>query len=79
MLSWDSTPRSFGMDRRSPVADKLRAAVADELFHFLGDYSDDVLAVHLTTLTSSDSDSDSDSSRNTYANSHLIDLSRSSC
>ncbi|XP_020083027.1 nucleolar protein 12-like isoform X2 [Ananas comosus] len=50
VLSWDSTPRSFGMDRRSPVADKLRAAVADELFHFLGDYSDDVLAEYIVVL-----------------------------
>lgn len=37
--------RSFRMDRLSPDADALRAAVADVLPRFLGSYTDDILAV----------------------------------
>ncbi|EAY93528.1 hypothetical protein OsI_15322 [Oryza sativa Indica Group] len=36
--------RSFRMDRLSPDADALRAAVADVLPRFLGSYTDDILA-----------------------------------
>ncbi|XP_072991077.1 uncharacterized protein [Typha latifolia] len=43
-------PRSFKMDRMSPVASKLRDAVSEKLFHFLGNYSDEVLAEYIVVL-----------------------------
>ncbi|XP_062184213.1 uncharacterized protein LOC133888106 isoform X2 [Phragmites australis] len=42
--------RSFRMDRRSPAAAALRAAVADVLPRFLGTYSDDTLAEYIAIL-----------------------------
>ncbi|XP_052152912.1 uncharacterized protein LOC127771124 [Oryza glaberrima] len=42
--------RSFRMDRLSPDADALRAAVADVLPRFLGSYTDDILAEYIVIL-----------------------------
>lgn len=44
---FSSEPISLRMDRRSPEAMKLREAVSKKLLEFLGNYSDDVLAVLL--------------------------------
>ncbi|KAL6652990.1 hypothetical protein ACP70R_011915 [Stipagrostis hirtigluma subsp. patula] len=42
--------RSFRMDRRSPAAAALRAAVAEVLPRFLGNYTDDTLAEYIVVL-----------------------------
>ncbi|XP_043713440.1 uncharacterized protein LOC122661976 isoform X2 [Telopea speciosissima] len=45
-----ANPRSFNMDRKSPLAMKLKASVAEKLVEFLGNYSDDVLAEYIIVL-----------------------------
>ncbi|KAL5215840.1 hypothetical protein ABZP36_007241 [Zizania latifolia] len=42
--------RSFRLDRRSPDAAALRAALADVLPRFLGSYTDDILAEYIVIL-----------------------------
>ncbi|KAF8400127.1 hypothetical protein HHK36_013423 [Tetracentron sinense] len=41
---FSANPRSFTMDRKSPIASKLKVSVAEKLIEYLGNYTDDVLA-----------------------------------
>ncbi|XP_049937041.1 uncharacterized protein LOC116266755 isoform X2 [Nymphaea colorata] len=43
-------PRSFKMDRKSPLALELKETVLKKLLEFLGNYSDDVLAEYIVVL-----------------------------
>ncbi|XP_042475248.1 uncharacterized protein LOC122057254 isoform X2 [Macadamia integrifolia] len=52
MHIFNANPRSFKMDRKSPLAAKLKASVSEKLVEFLGNYTDDVLAEYIIVLVS---------------------------
>ncbi|XP_010278488.1 PREDICTED: zinc finger CCCH domain-containing protein 14 [Nelumbo nucifera] len=50
MEIFSANPRSFKIDRRSPLASKLKVSVSEKLLEFLGNYTDDVLAEYIIVL-----------------------------
>ncbi|KAJ0984127.1 hypothetical protein J5N97_002483 [Dioscorea zingiberensis] len=50
MELFSSKPRSFKMDRRSPLASSIKAAISSKLRDFLANYEDDVLAEYIVVL-----------------------------
>ncbi|THG00981.1 uncharacterized protein LOC114311240 isoform X2 [Camellia sinensis] len=47
---FSESPKSFKMDRKSPLAAALKSSISDKLLQFLGNYTDDVLAEYIIVL-----------------------------
>ncbi|CAL5439729.1 unnamed protein product [Camellia sinensis] len=47
---FSESPKSFKMDRKSPLAATLKSSISDKLLQFLGNYTDDVLAEYIIVL-----------------------------
>ncbi|KAI8562805.1 hypothetical protein RHMOL_Rhmol03G0064000 [Rhododendron molle] len=45
---FSESPMSFKINMKSPLASMLKSSISDKLVHFLGDCTDDVLAVTLS-------------------------------
>ncbi|XP_057476596.1 uncharacterized protein LOC130764393 isoform X1 [Actinidia eriantha] len=47
---FSESPKSFKMDRKSPLASILKSSISNKLLQFLGSYTDDVLADYIIVL-----------------------------